>query len=201
MNFRTTFWQGKTQEGFGKERKRGGSEIIKGQRLKYLIMQPRLRQALLNRLVLIKNMPQILHRRRDDPAPARRPNNEIQRAVRGKLDNSRRDGRQRPLARLDEIGRRRRVAEGVGLAGDGEVVHLVVHDDAGFGDDELAAEEEVDGRGDGDGHAGGVGRDDVGGTMAGKCQVRRIRLGNFNRGWVWEYLKTYVCKDSNPVGS
>ena len=131
-------------------------------------MQPRLRQALLDRLVLIKNMPQILHRRRDDPTPARGPNDEIQGPVGGKLDNSRRDGRQGPLARLDKIGRRRRVAEGVGLAGDGEVVHLVVHDDAGFGDDELAAEEEVDGRGDGDGHAGGVGRDDVGGAVAWK---------------------------------
>ena len=149
-------------------------------------MQPRLGQALLDRLVLIKNMPQILHRRRDDPTPARRPNDKIQRPVAGKLGNRRRDGRQGPLARLDKVGRRRRVAEGVGLAGDGEIVHLIVHDDAGFGDDELAAEEEVDGRGDGDGHAGGVGRDDVGGAVAEKCQVRRVRLGHFIRGWVWE---------------
>ena len=133
-------------------------------------MQSRLRQALFDRLVLIKNMPQILHRRRDDPTPARGPNDKIQRPVAGKLGNSRRDGRQGPLARLDKVGRRRRVAEGVGLARDGEVVHLVVHDDAGFGDDELAAEEEVDGRGDGDGHAGGVGHDDVGGAVAGKVK-------------------------------
>lgn len=141
-------------------------------------MQPRLRQALRHRLVLIKHMPQILHRRRDDPTPARRPNDKVQGPVGRKFDNSRRNGREGPLARLDKVGRGRRVAEGVGLAGDGEVVHLVVHDDAGFGDDELAAEEEVDGRGDGDGHAGGVGRNDVGGAVAGKGQVGRIRLGH-----------------------
>ena len=135
-------------------------------------MQPGLRQALLNRLVLIKHMPQILHRRRDDPTPARGPNNKIQRPVGGKFDNSRRDGRQGPLARLDKIGRRRRVAKGIGLAGDREVVHLVVHDDASLGHDELAAEEEVDGRGDGDGHAGGVGRDDVGGAVAGNVSPK-----------------------------
>ena len=137
-------------------------------------MQPRLRQALPNRLILIKHMPQILHRRRDDPTPARGPNDEIQGPVLAKLDNSRRNGRQRPLAGLDKVGRRRRVAEGVGLAGNGEVVHLIVHDDAGLGHDELAAEEEVDGRGDGDGHAGGVGRDDVGGAVAGCHRINTV---------------------------
>ena len=140
-------------------------------------------------------MPQILHRRRDDPTPPRRPNDEIQGAVAGEFGNNRRDGRQGPLARLDKVGRRRRVAEGVGTAGDGEVVHLVVHDDARFGDDELAAEEEVDGRGEGDGHAGGVGRDDVGGAVAGKKGLRgqleseEIRVVSFNVGvrGVWGY--------------
>ena len=130
-------------------------------------MQPRLRQALPNRLILIKNMPQILHRRRDDPTAARGPNDKIQGPIRSKLDNSRRNRRQGPLARFDKVGRGGRVAKGVGLAGDGEVVHLVVHDDAGLGDDELAAKEEVDGRGKGNGHAGGVGGDDVGGAVAG----------------------------------
>ena len=147
-----------------------------------LIMQPRLRQALPDRLVLIKHMPQILHRRRDDAAPARGPNDKIQRPVGRKLDNGRRDRREGPLARLDKVGRRGRVAEGVGLTRDGEVVHLVVHDDAGFGHDELAAEEEVDGRGDGDGHAGGVGRDDVGGAVAGGRPSRHDQIGSYRWG-------------------
>ena len=165
-------------------------------------MQPRLRQALPNRLILIKNMPQILHRRRDDPTPARGPNDKIQRPITRKLDNRRRDRRQGPLARLDKVGRRGRVAEGVGLAGDGEVVHLVVHDDAGFGHDEPAAEEEVDGRGDGDGHAGGVGRHDMGGAVAGKGQVPEDQIGSFSmEGGYGNGGGTYVCRDTNPVGS
>lgn len=132
-------------------------------------MQSRFRQTLLHRLVLIEHMPQILHRRGDNPTPPRRANDEIKRAVLAILDNSRGDGGQGPFARLDEIGGGGPVAERVGLARDGEVVHLVVHDDARFRDDELAAEEQVDGRGEGDGHAGGVGRDDVGGAVSGGC--------------------------------
>ena len=135
-------------------------------------MQPRLSQALFNRLILIKHMPQILDRSRNDTTPARRANDIIQRPIRNPLDNRGRNRRQRPLARLDEIGRGGRVAKGVGLAGDGEVVHFVVHDDAGLGDDELGAEEEVDSGGEGDGHAGGVGRDDVGGAVAGWLEMR-----------------------------
>lgn len=110
-------------------------------------------------------MPQILHRRRDNPAPARGSNDEVKRAVVQIFHDSWGDGRQGPLTRFDEVGRGGLVAEGVGLAGDGEVVHLVVHDDTGFGHDELAAEEEVDGRSERDCHAGGVCRDDVGGPV------------------------------------
>lgn len=161
----------------------------------YLIMKPRLRQALLDRLILIKHMPQILHRRRNDPAPARRSDNEIKRAVVQIFHDSRGDGRQGPFARLDEVGRGRLVAEGVGLARDGEVVHFVVHDDAGFGHDELAAEEEVDGRGKGDGHAGGVCRDDVGGSVPGGFQ----RLRSWMEGM--GVYGTYVSRDCKPVGS
>ncbi len=139
-----------------------------------LIVKPRLRQTLLDSLILIKHMPQILHRRRDNATAPRGANDVVQRAILHILDNSRRDGRQRPFPRLDEISRRRRVAESVRLARDGEVVHLVVHDDAGLGDDEPAAEEEIDGRGERDGHAGGVGRDDVGGAVAGWTLEMRL---------------------------
>ncbi len=46
--------------------------------------------------------------------------------------------------------------------GNGEVVHLVVHDYAGRRDDQLGAEEGVDGAGDGNGEARVVGGGDVG---------------------------------------
>ena len=147
-------------------------------RITNLIMKPRLRQALPDRLVLIKHMPQILHRRRNNATAPRGANDIVQRAIVNILDNSRRDGRQRPFPRLNKICRRRRVAESVRLTRDGEVVHLVVHDDAGFRDDEPAAEEEVDRRGERDGHAGGVGRDDVGGTVAGwRLEMRLLDTG------------------------
>ena len=59
---------------------------------------------------------------------------------------------------------RRRWTTGRGME---KSFHLVVQDDAGFGHDELAAEEQVDGRGERDGHPGGVCGDDVGGAMPG----------------------------------
>ncbi len=158
-------------------------------------MQPRLRQALLDSLILIKHMPQILHRRRDNATAPRGANDIVQRAILPILHNSRRDGRQRPFPRLNKISRRRRVAERVRLARDRKVVHLVVHNDAGLGDDEPAAEEEVDRRGERDGHAGGVGRDDVGGAVAGwRLEMRLLERGMGVHG-------TYVSRDSNPVGS
>lgn len=46
-------------------------------------------------------------------------------------------------------------------AGNGEVVHFVVHDYTSRGDDELGAEEGVDGAGEGDGEARVVGGGDV----------------------------------------
>lgn len=126
-------------------------------------MEPRFRQAFPDRRVLIEDVPQILHRGGDDAAPARGADDIVQGAVVAILDDGRGNGRQGPLAGLDEVGGRGRVPEGVGLVGDGKIVHLVVHDDAGFGDDELAAEEQVHGRGERNGHAGRVGGDDVGG--------------------------------------
>lgn len=161
----------------------------------YLIMKPWLRQALLDRLILIKHMPQILHRCRNDSAPARGSDHKIERAVLQILHDSRGDGRQGPLTRFDKVGRGRLVAEGVGLAGDGEVVHLVVHDDAGLGHDELAAEEEVDSGSERDGHAGGVCRDDVGGSVSGGFH----RLSSWREGM--EVRSTYVSRDCKPVGS
>ena len=104
-------------------------------------MQPRLRQTLLHRLILIEDMPKILYRSRNDTTPARRTDDIIQSPVLDILDDSRGDGGQRSLTRFDEISGRGFVAESVSLIGDGEVVHFVVHDDACFGDDELAAEE------------------------------------------------------------
>ena len=140
----------------------------KGDQSTYLIMKSRLRQAFLHRLVLVKHMPQVLYRGRDDAASARGADDEVKRAVVEIFDDGRGDGRERPFARFDEVGRRGRVAEGVGLVGDGEVVHLVVHDDARLGHDELAAEEQVYGRGERDGHARGICRDDVGGAVPGR---------------------------------
>ena len=100
-------------------------------------MKPWLRQTLFDRLILIKHMPQVLHRRRNDATPSRRTNDVIQRTILLVLDNRRRDRRKRSFTRFDKVGRRGRVAESVRLAGDGEVVHFVVHDDAGGGDDDL----------------------------------------------------------------
>ncbi len=57
-------------------------------------------------------------------------------------------------------------------AGNGEVVHFVVHDYTGRGDDELGAEEGVDGAGDGDGEARVVGGRDVG--CAGAVEERAV---------------------------
>ena len=140
-------------------------------------MKSRLRQAFLDRLILIEHMPQILNSRRDDTAPARGSDDIVQRAVLDVFDDGRGDGGEGPFARFDEVGRRGLVAEGVGLARDGEVVHLVVHDDAGFGHDELAAEEQVYGRGERDGHARGIRRDDVGGSVPGSHMLFRSLEG------------------------
>ncbi len=113
-----------------------------------LIMKSRLRQALLDRLVLIKNMPKILYRCSNDTAPTCGADDEVKRAILSILNDSWGDGRERPFARLDEIGRRGCVAESIRLAGDREIVHLVVHDDASFGYHKLAAEKKIYGCGE-----------------------------------------------------
>ena len=82
------------------------------------------------------------------------------------LDDGGGDRAEGPLSRTDVVCGTGYVAESVGGAGDGEVVHFVVHDDAGGGDDELGAEEQVYGAGYGDGHSGAVGGGDVGCAVA-----------------------------------
>ena len=63
------------------------------------------------------------------------------------LDDDGGDGREGAFPGADVVCRGRGIAEGVGGPRDGEVVHFVVEDDAGGGDDELGAKEGVDGRG------------------------------------------------------
>ena len=76
-------------------------------------MESRFRQTLLHRLVLIENMPEILHRRRNNPTTARRADDEVKRAVDAVLDDCRGDGGQGAFSGFDEIGGRGSVAEGV----------------------------------------------------------------------------------------
>lgn len=75
-------------------------------------------------------------------------------------------GREGAFAGGDVIRGGRAVAELVRVGRDGEVVHLVVEDDAAFGDHDAGAEVEVDGCGEGDGEAGGVGGGDLRGAVA-----------------------------------
>lgn len=110
-------------------------------------MESRFRQAFLDRLVLIKDMPEILYSCGDDTTTACGADDKVKGAIDEVFNDGRRDGRQGPFSRLDEIGRRGRVAESVRLVGYGEVVHLIIHDDAGFGHYDLAAEKQVDGCG------------------------------------------------------
>ena len=55
------------------------------------------------------------------------------------------------LARGDEVVSGWRHIVCAGDVGGGEIIHLVVHDDAGAGREELAAQDEVDGGRHGDG--------------------------------------------------
>ena len=87
------------------------------------------------------------------------------------LDDDGGDGREGAFPGADVVCRGWGVTEGVGGAGDGEVVHFVVEDDAGGGDDELGAKKRVDCRGEGDGEAGVVRGGDVGGALAGDSLV------------------------------
>ena len=76
-------------------------------------MKSRLRQAFQDGRVLVEDMPKILNGRSDDTTTARGADDEVKRAIFEKLDDGRGDGRERPFARLDEIGRRGLVAKGV----------------------------------------------------------------------------------------
>lgn len=86
------------------------------------------------------------------------------------LDNGRTDTTQRPLPGNNIVRRTRDIAKRVAGPRDGEVVHFVVHDDAGLGDHDETPKKGVDCGGEGDGHAGFVGDDDVRG--AGLSQTR-----------------------------
>ena len=77
------------------------------------------------------------------------------------LDNHGGDGRERTFSWPDIIGRRRNVAKGVGGPGDGKIVHFVVHDDAGFWNQQMGPEKKVDGGCKADGHSRGIGSHDV----------------------------------------
>ena len=116
---------------------------------------------------LIQHMPQVLDDGGDDAGAAGGAGDEVEGAGGQDGDDGGGDGGEGPFARADVVGGGGDVAEGVGLVGDGEVVHFVVHDDSGGGDDEVAAEEEVDGRCEGDGHARGVSGHDGGGSVSG----------------------------------
>ena len=93
-------------------------------------------------------MPQILYRCSDDTTSACRADDKIKRAILEIFDDGGGYGRQRSLAWLDEVGRRRLVAESIGLVRNREIIHLIVHDEAGFRHDELAAEKQVYGGGE-----------------------------------------------------
>ena len=136
--------------------------ILKTDRVRtQLIVQPRLRQRVLDTLALIEYVPEILDRGGDDAAAARRADDIVEGVVGEEFDDDRGDGAEGPFAGADEVAGGRDVAEGVGLVRDGEVVHLVVHYYSGFGNDEVGAEEEVDGCCQGDGHPACVGGDNV----------------------------------------
>ncbi|TKW51969.1 hypothetical protein CTA1_12423 [Colletotrichum tanaceti] len=128
-----------------------------------LVVEAGLGQRLGHGEVAVEDVVQVLDGGGDDAAAAGGADDEVQAAV-GMLDDDGGHGGQRALAGADVVGLGGDVAEGVAGAGDAEVVHLVVHDEAGLGDHDAGAEEEVDGGGEGDGEAGGVGGGDVGGA-------------------------------------
>ena len=115
-------------------------------------MQTGLCKCLRSGHALVQDVPDILNSRRDDARATGGTDDEVEGAV-GSLDDGGGDGGEGPFTGFDVVGRAGDVAEGVGGARDAKVVHFVVHDDAGFGNHQLAAEEKVDGSGEGDGHA------------------------------------------------
>lgn len=123
-----------------------------------LVMEPRCHHSLLTGHALIQHVPETLNDARNDLGSAGGRRSKVERAVLGKLDYRWGDAGERALAAADVVVGRRLVAELVDCVGDGEVIHLVVHDDAGLGYHDVRAKEGVDGCGEGDGHAGGVTR-------------------------------------------
>ena len=82
-------------------------------------------------------MPQILNRSGDNAAPARGANDVVEGVFGQEFDDGGGDGAEGAFSRADEVCGGGFVAEGVGLVGDGEVVHFVVHYHACFGDHEV----------------------------------------------------------------
>lgn len=144
-----------------------------------LVVQTGLRQRLGRRQVPVEHVVQVLDGGGNNTTAARRADHKVQLAV-GLLDDDGGNGGQGPLAGADVVGRAGDVAEGVAGAGDAEVVHLVVHDDARLGDHELRPEEEVDGRRERDGEAAGVG----GGHVRGPRRLEGLEALGVVRGHV-----------------
>ena len=136
--------------------------VFKAHRIRLqLIVQSRLLQALRDCLTPVQHVPEILDGGRDDAAAASGSDDIVQGIVGLVLDDRPRNGGKGPFAGFDEIGWGGRITEGVGLAGNREVVHFVVHDDTGLWNHELGAEEGVDGRGQRDRETRRVSRDYV----------------------------------------
>lgn len=149
-----------------------------------LVVQPWRREGLAHVHPVLEQTPGRLGRGADDAAPARGAGDEEDGPV-GVLGNDRGDGTHGPFARPDVVCRGRREAEAVADAGDAEVVHLVVEDDARIRGHDLRAEEQVDGRRRGDGHAGAVGRHDVRSAVA--------------FGWVLRVLDVLLYREGGTV--
>lgn len=93
--------------------------------------------------------------------------------------DKRRHGRKGPFARSDVVCWRRTVAKLVGVGGDGEVVHLIIHDDATFGNHDARAKVEVDGRREGDCKTGGIGGRDL------RCAMAIVMISNRGPSRLW----------------
>jgi len=79
----------------------------------------------------------------------------------------------------DVVDRGWDVAECVGTARNGEVVHLIIHDNSGFGDHQLRAEQKVDSTREGNRHTRGISRHHMGCTMSG---IELVGSQNMFRG-------------------
>lgn len=95
----------------GREEKEGKGKEGEGREGENL---PRPRQRLSTTQPLIKNMPQVLHRRGDDPGPTCGADDEVEGVVSEVFDDGRGDGGERAFSWTDEVGGGGDVAECVG---------------------------------------------------------------------------------------